>query len=211
MFEENQKTNDAWIDTVISTLDRHDDKIKDHDQKIEVVQKRLDDAPDPASDIKSLKSDVGGLLRSSQNQKLTDEKLEQLKPLLGQAILALRQPVTNTVEHHHHIHKIIWIALSLFLLVCVTAMGWLESNANLRDFVANDLKYRRLKLTADSASLVYLFRIDSVYAAEPDGFRENVIEEERMKAERLELLDKTQELEHKINSLSKKPGSLKGK
>jgi hypothetical protein len=54
-------------------------------------------------------------------------------------------------------------------------------------FVA--IKYRKLELTDDSATLQYLWRLDSTYTANPDSLQTYVANQERLKRQRLELLN----------------------
>jgi hypothetical protein len=108
-----------------------------------------------------------------------------------------------------YVPKIMWITASLFLLLCIASIGWGVTSASLKVYVADDVKYRKLELTRDSASLVYLWCLDSLYTANPDSLQNYVTEQERLKRQREELLDRVQLLEKRIDTSAGKLGSPK--
>ena len=76
-------------------------------------------------------------------------------------------------------------------------------------YQANDVKYRKLRLEVDSAGLRYLCRLDSIYSANTDSIREEVEERERLKQERLELLDRIQTVDKKLQPPADRAGEKK--
>jgi hypothetical protein len=143
--------------------------------------------------------------KTAQSQKFPEDKIQELSAKLDRAITKLGEPL----KHHHHIPKIIWITASLFLLLCIAAIGWRVTSASLKVYMANDVKYRKLELTKDSASLVYLWRLDSIYTANPDSLENYVTEQERLKRQREELIDHVHLLEKRIDTSAGKLGSPK--
>jgi predicted type IV restriction endonuclease len=128
------------------------------------------------------------LLVKQNNQNKTGEELkkisEELKELSSRAMSAEKinelikslTPRSNKIEHRHHLHKGIWIALfvtNIFLL-----MGWINNHNNAKQFRETDYKYRALKTIEDETLKKVLSNIDSLYKINSDFFEKKVIEKE---------------------------------
>jgi hypothetical protein len=101
--------------------------------------------------------------------------------------------------HHHHIPKLIWISAGLFIALCLVC-------TKLDGFIANDTKYRHLRLdTAHKSLQLYLDQLDSVYKAHPD-FREKVLEREEEYRLNFERLRKAERLKKEAKNLEKAAG-----
>jgi hypothetical protein len=205
MSEQKTETGEVLIDTMLTKLEQQEEKLLTQDKKIEVMERRVNEAPDFSIDIRELRNGLQGVRKTAQSQKFPEDKIQELSAQLNRAIAKLGEPV----KHHHHIPKIIWITASQFLLVCITAIGWGVTNASLKVYMANDIKYRKLELTKDSASLVYLWRLDSIYNANPDSLQNYVTQQERLKRQREELIEHVHLLEKRIDTTPEKLGSTK--
>jgi hypothetical protein len=118
----------------------------------------------------------------------------------------LKQPPVNKVIHHHHIPKLIWISVGLFVALCLVCSGWYVTGTKLDGFVASDTKYRQLRLdTAHKSLQLYLDQLDSVYKTHPD-FRERVLETEEEYRLNFERLQKAERLKTEAKSLEKAAG-----
>jgi hypothetical protein len=190
---------------MLSKLERQEEKLLAQERKIEVVERRINKAPDLSTDIREVRSGLQEVRKTAQSQKFPEDKIQELSSQLDRAITKLGEPL----KHHHYVPKIMWITASFFLLLCIATIGWGVTSASLKVYMANDVKYRKLELTEDSASLVYLWRLDSLYTANPDSLQNYVNEQERLKRQREELLDRVQLLEKRIDTSAGKLGSPK--
>ena len=107
------------------------------------------------------------------------------------------------VVHHHHIPKLIWIAASLFLLLFFACSGWYNVTSRLNAYVANDTKYRYLKLNNNRNLQVLLNITDSLYLSEYN-MRDSVIETEEKNEQKLKLLQEATEKQKEADELRKK-------
>jgi hypothetical protein len=106
--------------------------------------------------------------------------------------------------HHHHLLKGIWISIGLFLLLTVLTPSLINTRNDLKVYEANDIKYRHLKVNSDTASLRLLFKIDSLFLANPETFTKETIQEENRIAERARLLRRARDKEREGKELIKK-------
>ncbi|MEJ7671710.1 MAG: hypothetical protein WKF59_03150 [Chitinophagaceae bacterium] len=109
---------------------------------------------------------------------ISSERINELIKSLDACTNKLNVPVQNTIEHRHHLHKGIWIAIALFVVGIFLFAGWINSFNNTKQFKANDLKYRALKTMQDESFKSVLSNIDSLYKINPEFFEKKVIETE---------------------------------
>lgn len=197
---ENKDSSEVLAEAIVTKVTQHDKKIQNQEGRLIAVEKKIESSPDLSPAIREVNAKVNSLAADAKNRELPTEDVQELRGQLKTVIPLLKNPAPAKIEHHHHVPKILWLTAGLFLLVCFLSMGWILTAGKLADFRGNDTKFRKLRLVADSASLVYLNRLDSLYQADPDQLRNNVIEQEHLKQERLELLDKIQSVNEKIDS-----------
>lgn len=197
---ENKDSSEVLAEAIVTKVTQHDKKIQNQEGRLVAVEKKIESSPDLSPAIRVLNGKVNSLAADAKNRELPTDDVQELRGQLKTVIPLLKNPAPAEIEHHHHVPKILWLTAGLFLLVCFLSVGWILTAGKLADFKGNDTKYRKLRLVADSASLVYLNRLDSLYQADPDQLRNNVIEQEHLKQERLELLDKIQSVNEKIDS-----------
>jgi len=195
---EKQEASAVLMDTVVSKLEQQQQKIQTQEKRIEQVEEGLQKKPDFSADIKEMKTGLQNLKIAVDSQQFPTKQVQELSKQLTTSITLMRQPVENTTQHHHHIPKLIWAAGGLFLLLCLVCSGWYMTASTIGQYKANDTKYRRLKLRADTVLLKDLWRLDSTYSANPDSMRSVVEEQERLKQQRLELLDQIERVNSKI-------------
>jgi hypothetical protein len=198
MNDEKQAPSEIMLDAVVEKVENQQQRIQTQEDKLTLMEKKVNAIPDHSKDIGEMKTSFRDLLAVSKGQNALMVKLDMFFLNLKTATDILRHPVESKVQHHHHIPKITWIAAGLFLVLCLVCTGWYMTARDSGQYQANDIKYRQLKLTADSASHQYLVQLDSVYLADPDKMRNNVIEQERLKQKRLELIDQLQTVNSKI-------------
>jgi hypothetical protein len=210
MNVEKQAPSEIMMDTVVEKVENQQQRIQTQEEKLALVEKKVNAIPDHSKDFEEVKTGVRDLKAVSNGQNAIMEKLQVFFTSLEIAVALLRRPVKSQVYHHHHVPKIIWIAAGLFLALCLVCSGWYMTARDSGQYQANDIKYRQLKLEADSAFHQYLVQLDSIYLTDPDKMRNNVIEQERLKQKRLELIDQLQTVNSKIGP-DVKTGQKKGK
>jgi len=198
MNQEKQATSEVMIDTMINKLEKQDQRIYAQEQKLTQLEENVRATPDHSKDITEIKTGVRELSAVSKGQKAFIEKVPGFCRSLDNVTNLLRHPVQSKVEHHHYIPKITWIAAGLFLAFCLVCSSWYMTYRSSGKYQANDIKYRKLKLDADSTFLQYLWRLDSIYLADPDKMQQYVTEQEQLKQKRLELMDQLQTVDGKI-------------
>jgi hypothetical protein len=108
------------------------------------------------------------------------------------------------IVHQHHLHKGLWISLALFFLVIVLILTSTNLRSSLAIYEANDIKYRLLKVKADTALLKMLYKTDSLYVVDADAFRDHTLQEEERLAERARLFRLAGEKEKEAKQLFRK-------
>jgi len=195
---ENQESGEVLVETIVTKLGQHDKIIQGQDIRLDAVEKKMQQVPDTAPAILEIKRDLGSISSEIQKGKFPADKVQELSGLLTTTNSLLRQPVQPQVQHHHHFPMLAWLTAGLFLSLCFLSLGWIMTGSKLADYRASDTKYRKLKLVADSSFLVYLYKLDSLYRSDPDSLRNAVIEEEQLKQERLELTDRIETVNRKL-------------
>lgn len=114
----------------------------------------------------------------------------------------LEQAAKNKVQHHHHLPKLIWITAALFITVALALSGWYVTSKKANEFMANDTRYRYLKLDTSQYLQGYLYQADSLYKTMPD-MRKHVFEEENRLRENVEKLQKAEQLRIEAMGLEK--------
>lgn len=209
MNQEKQETSAVLMDTVITKLEQQQQKIQAQEKRIDRVEEVLPKSIDFSADIKEIKTGLQDLKTIVDDQHFPTKQVQELSQRLTTGITLMRQPVENTTQHHHHVPKLIWVVAGLFLLLCLVCSGWYMTATTVGQYKANDTKYRKLKLQADTALLQDLWRLDSVYSANPEGMRSDVEEQERLRQQRLELQDQIQRVNSQIDKSNEKAGEKK--
>jgi len=212
MNQEKQVPSDVMMDSVVSKVQKQEQRIQAQDEKLTRMEENIKAIPDRSKDWEETKATILELVVVSKGQKTLMEKLHGFFRSLDIAVNLLRHPVESKVQHHHHFPKIAWITAGLFLILCLVCSGWYMTSRTIEQHRAGDIKYRDLKLLSDSAMLRFLWRLDSIYLTDPDKMQKDVEEQERLKQERLELIDQLQAVNSKIGR-DKKTGQTpkKGK
>ena len=99
-----------------------------------------------------------------KNHELSVEKMKELSITSDSSMSIYKLLLKNKIEHHHHVKKIIWITAGLFILLSLVCAGWYSTYKKLDGYIANDTKYRELRLnTANRGLQSYLDFTDSLY------------------------------------------------
>ena len=190
MDEEKQKQSDIFNDTVAKAVENQQERTQEHNKRIGIVEQEIQKLSGLPKDIAEIKDSLNLVKRNSITALLPNEKSEKLAENLSVAVPLIRQLIENKIKHHHYIPKLMWITAGLFVILCLTSLGWTMTSGKLGEYRASDTKYRKLKLLPDSVVIIYLNKLDNLYASNPDSLRANVEQQERLKQERLELIDR---------------------
>jgi hypothetical protein len=189
-------TSDAFMEVAIKKMELQDKKLSDLEEKIT-------NGIDHTKHIQQLMASVEGLKAAFNSGQLLN-KLQELSARITLSIGLLQKPVENKVNHHHHIPKLIWITAGLFIVFSLVCSGWYMTIEKLNDFIANDTKYRKLKLDSANKRLQSdLDFVDSLYLANP-SIREIVIKTEEENKRNFEMLQRARSMENEAGELKRK-------
>jgi hypothetical protein len=203
MSEDKQQPSAALLDTMIDKMQKQDQRLQAHEEKLNQVENGIKIVPQHSKDIAEIQKDTQEIVSIGREQNTIMERLQKFFTALEITAHLLRHPVPSKVEHHHHLPRLTWIAAGLFLALCLVCSGWYITARTSEQYQANDIKYRRLKLTADSASRRYLYRLDSLYLLDPAKMEKYVKEQELLRQKSLELQDQLQAVNKKIGQDTK--------
>ena len=131
---------------------------------------------------------------------LIQEKMNELELKMEALEIRLGQPLKNQIDHKNHLHKGIWIAIVLSIVSTFFFYQWMNTNDDKKQFEANDIKYRALKVTGDRALIKLLYHTDSLYNLDAEHMRHWVVQEEERLIEQTKNLklagEKKKEAEH---------------
>ncbi len=199
MNEQDNNTSAAFMEVTSR-------KVEGQDKKIAAIEEKMKDIPVNNELFRKLLDSVEILRSDLGSVSLLPGKISHFSNRLDLAMDLLKQPATNKVIHHHHIPKLIWISLGLFIVLCLVCSGWYVTSTKLDGFVASDTKYRQLRLDTTHKSLqLYLDQLDNLYKTQPD-LRKKVLETEEEYRLNLERLQKAERLKTEAKNLEKAAG-----
>jgi hypothetical protein len=106
--------------------------------------------------------------------------------------------------HEHRLSTKIWLTAGFFLVLCLACSGWYNTANKLDNYIANDTKWRYLKLdTARKSFQIYLLSIDSFYNSSVD-LRKTVLEQEEQNRLNFERLQQAAQLKAQAKELEMK-------
>lgn len=154
-------------------------KMEKQDRRMENVEAFIQRQIENNAEIKQLVTAIGSLKEDVHSAGLSEKKMSALSMQIDALVNKLNSAPVQKVEHHHHVSKIIWSIAILMVTLCTVCAGWFNTGKKLDSFIANDTKYRAIKLdTAQKSLQRYLDYIDSAYIKNPD-MRKAVIQKEK--------------------------------
>lgn len=156
--------------------------------------------------VKEIKSFQTEMKKFEENLKVTNGNISRLTSSLNEHTFQLQQPLRNNVEHRHHLHKGIWVAVGLFIAATFFLWEWVDTYQSKKVSEANDIKYRSLKTTGNKSFIKYLYDIDSIYNIKGEAIKEKTIQDEERLAEQVKMLQLAGEKESEAKELKKKAG-----
>jgi len=195
----NEQTNDMQAAFMEVTTR----KVETQDKQIAAIEEKVKDIPGNTELIQKLITTVEGLHSDVKINSLQQETTQNLSDQLELVTTLLKHPVSNKVMHHHHIPKLIWISVGLFVALSLVCSGWYVTSSKMNSFITNDTKYRWIRLDTSQRSLqLYLDRVDSLYNKLPD-MRKNVVETEEEYRLNFERLQRAERLKAEAKELEK--------
>lgn len=198
----NEQVNDshaAFMEAALKKIETQDKKIADMFQQISSI-------PDNSQDIQHLKTGMNDLKAEIKNARFPVREMQEFSKQLTIGVKLLKEPVTVKTLHHHYIPKLVWITAGLFLALCLVSAGWYMTGQKLGGYIANDTKYRLLRLdTAHYPLQLSLDKADSLYHIDPD-LRKFVLETEEQRRVNFERLQKAERLKRDAEELEKAAG-----
>ncbi|WP_295233460.1 hypothetical protein [Sediminibacterium sp.] len=180
-------------------------------EKIESFELLLKVTDNGKEEIQQIKSELTLLRKEIKNLptqlQLDTGKLNEVVSAINKLQLQLNIPIKNQVEHKHHLHNGIWVAVGLFVTCFLLAWGWLNAHREKEQFEANDMKYRSLKTSGNKNVLNLCKYTDSLYQKDRVGFSNRVEQEEQRLIEQAELLRLAGEKEKEAKTLKEQAGS----
>lgn len=144
------------------------------------------------------------LKNNSASVKISNEKANEILLRLDAHTRKLDEPVKDNIKYHHYLHKGLWVSLALFVLSILLLMGWVNSYNSKKQYEANDIKYRSLKINAGPYLIKTFYNMDSSYNADAEAVRKKTIQEEDRLAEQTKLLRLAGEKENEAEELKMK-------
>lgn len=117
--------------------------------------------------------------------KSNEEKMNGLMKSISALNFKLSSPLENNILHFHHFHKGLLVALAFFVLAGMFLYGWIRCSNVKKQFEANDLKYRYLKMNGNGSLLKIVHATDSLYSSNKNDFTGKVVQSEQRLAEQV--------------------------
>ena len=201
MEEKDKNIGDAFMEVVMNKIEKQDKKISGIEEKFQ------DFAPLPKQ-LDKLTQFIDQSKVSRDNLQTVEAKSKELLEALQDTRAAIVDTRKQPIQHHHRFPKLLWVTAGLLIALSISISDLCMTYKKLNGYIANDSKYRYLKLDT-TWHQKRLYTLDSIYNADPD-FRKRVIEMEEDRQYRLEesskaaLLRKEAE-EHDKNARQTKP------
>jgi hypothetical protein len=156
------------------------------------------------SEIKSIINEFQKVRDHLMSISFPEKSINDLSARISSNSLLLKHPVEARILHQHHFPKISWIAAGLWVVLSLSIAGLYVTNSKLNAYIANDTKFRHLRLdTANKRLQIALEREDSLYYSNPD-FRKIVIKTEENYLHDFERLRKADRLKAEAKDLERK-------
>ena len=177
-------------------------KISKQEKRFEILEEQLKDLADNKAMLTEAIKSIELWKKEITKSMVPVEVFEHFSSRLNKNSQLLEQAAKNKVQHHHHIPKLIWITAGLFISVALVLSGWYATTQKANEYIANDSRYRYLKLDTTHYLQSYLYRVDSLYKTMPD-MRKHVFEEEQRLRENFEKLQKAEQLRVEAKGLER--------
>jgi len=171
-------------------------------EKLEVIELLL------KQDKKNKDEEVSKMIldeiKRVSTSSINSDKIDELKLSMDKCCKTVERASTNQIIYKHYLHKGIWIAIILFFVSIFLLLKWITAINDKRQFEANDIKYRALKVSGDKVLLKLLYQTDSFYNVHADWMRKYVAKEEDRLVEKTKMIELAGEKKKKVKDLRKR-------
>jgi hypothetical protein len=186
------------------------EKMDANERKMEELSAKINNIADYTATLNTIVNSADEIKTHLQKTSFPVQEVDILCSYLSSAIALLKQPVNQKVFHHHHASTILWATIVLFIVECVTVVGWYRAEDSLALYRANDTKYRYLKLNAGPGLYKTLASLDSLYIK--DGkMREHVLATEERNEKAFQLMQQAIQMEKEAKQLKQQVVQKQGK
>lgn len=206
-FSEDHKQNTKAIHSLVTTVKEYTNRIN---PLLEQVEGQSRTGPVVIEELKNaIATGINKMLDVIQRFSFPDAKFHQLSNKLDKNMELLKNPIPQKIIHQHHVSKITWIAVGLLIALALVSSGWFTTADKLDGYIANDTKYRYLKLDTGQAILQQqLYRADSMFNVKAN-LRDSVISTEKEYRSNFELFQKASRMNAEAENLKVKAKALK--
>lgn len=156
-----------------------------------------------AEGIDELKSVISQLNKNAIGVTAAFNLIKEVSGKMEHYTRILENPVEKKEHHIHHFRWPLGVAVAVLLLLVLSVSALYVNHQKLNQYIANDTKYRSLKLMKDEDLQHYLNLSDSLYRVNPD-MRKEVQQMEADRNRRLELLMQAREKQQEAEELERK-------
>ena len=173
--------NQVLLETIIEKLESLELSLLKENKtgNDEAVQKDL---------LKEIKIWESEITKLPSHLKIINEKINELSKNITFLNFKLEKGVNENINHKHHLHKGVWIAIGFFITSLLFLFCWINCHYEKKIYEANDIKYRYLKLNGNAVLLRLLYHTDSLYNLNNDLFTTRVNDREESLSHQAELL-----------------------
>ncbi|MEO7802066.1 MAG: hypothetical protein ABIR81_08710 [Ginsengibacter sp.] len=176
-------------------------KIEGQDKKIAAVEEKINNIPDNTQLLQKVISSLEELRTDVNSNRFSTKTFEDFTETLNESVRIHKELITRKIVHHHHVPKVVLIAAGLFVASALVCAGWYSTIDKLDSYIANDTKYRQLRLdTANIPLQSYLDYTDSVYNLDAE-VRSRVIKSEEKNRTNFERLQRAERLKAEARAL----------
>jgi hypothetical protein len=186
------------------------EKMDVNERKMEELSAKINNIADYADTLNVIVNSADEIKTHLQRNPFPEREMDILCGYLASAIALLKQPVTQKVIHEHHASTILWATIVLFIVECVTVVGWYRVDDSLSLYKANDTKYRYLKLNAGPGLYKTLASLDSLYIKD-EKMREHVLATEERNEKAFQLMQQATQMEKEARQLKQQAVQKQGK
>ncbi|MFL9485747.1 hypothetical protein ACI6Q2_23415 [Chitinophagaceae bacterium LWZ2-11] len=181
-MKEQTNTNEILLETMIQKLETLTDKI-------EILKQGMDSKATAAVDSTQTKKDLDEIKTLLKNGSPPAKEIQMLLQKAMTNTASLKQSKENKTVHHHHLQKPVWVCAGLCIMLMSASVGWYSTYQKLDTYIANDTKYRSVKLIENAGLQWLLHKTDSLYRTNK-SMRDSVIAQEEERQHSLEMIER---------------------
>src|SRR5690349_660990 len=130
MTDQNKEISTPFTEVVTN-------KIQKQAEQISAIEKKLETTQDKSPVLLEIKKQLTEVKVAIIAIKFPIKQMEELSGQLTTSTAILKQPVENKVLHHHHVPKLMWASVTLFIALCLTFCAWYNTSQKLDWQTAN--------------------------------------------------------------------------